>query len=192
MKPETAPETNHESQWLEELAKGNHYAFNKLFLAYHHLVSSFLYGFIKYGDDALDIAQDIFYNIWLHREKMSEVVSFKAYLFRMARNAVYNYYKLNSIHEEHLEKFQKKISIEDNSPEEKIYAEELELLLDIVVDNMPPQRKLIFTMSRKEGLTNEEIAQKLDINKRTVENHITHALADLRKVLKVVLLFFPI
>lgn len=190
MKPDSLPENSHESQWLAELAKGNHDAFNKLFLAYHNLVSSFLYGFIKYGDDALDLAQDIFYSIWLHREKMSEVVSFKAYLFRMARNAVYNYYKLNAIHEEHLEKFQKKICWEENSQEEKIYAEELELLLNIVVDNMPPQRKLIFNMSRNEGLTNDEISQKLNINKRTVENHITQALADLRKVLKVVMLFF--
>ena len=45
-------------------------------------------------------------------------------------------------------------------------------------------------MSRKEGLSNEEISLKLNINKRTVENHITQALADLRKVLKIVLPFF--
>ena len=74
--------------------------------------------------------------------------------------------------------------------EERILAEELGLLLDIAVENMPPQRKQIFKMSRKEGLSNEEISLKLNINKRTVENHITQALADLRKVLKIVLPFF--
>ena len=74
--------------------------------------------------------------------------------------------------------------------EERILAEELGLLLDIAVENMPPQRKQIFKMSRKEGLSNEEISLKQNINKRTVENHITQALADLRKVLKIVLPFF--
>ena len=55
---------------------------------------------------------------------------------------------------------------------------------------MPPQRKLIFMLSRKNGLSNDEIAQRLSITKQTVENHITNALADLRKVLKIILPFF--
>ena len=63
-------------------------------------------------------------------------------------------------------------------------------LFGFIKENMPPQRKQIFKMSRKEGLSNEEISLKLNINKRTVENHITQALADLRKVLKIVLPFF--
>jgi RNA polymerase sigma-70 factor (ECF subfamily) len=55
---------------------------------------------------------------------------------------------------------------------------------------MPPQRKQIFKMSRKEGLSNEEISKRLNISKRTVENHITQALANLRKVLNVIIPFF--
>jgi len=49
---------------------------------------------------------------------------------------------------------------------------------------MPEQRRRIFKMSRKEGLSNEEISQKLQINKRTVENHVSQALADLREVVR--------
>lgn len=45
-------------------------------------------------------------------------------------------------------------------------------------------------MSRKDGLSNEEIAQRLNISKRTVENHMTQALAELRKIVYSLLLFF--
>ena len=68
--------------------------------------------------------------------------------------------------------------------EENIYAKELSLLIDIAIEQMPEQRRRIFKMSRKDGLSNEEISLKLEINKRTVENHITQALADLREILK--------
>jgi RNA polymerase sigma-70 factor (ECF subfamily) len=48
---------------------------------------------------------------------------------------------------------------------------------------MPPQRKRIFVMSRKEGIPNNEIASQLSISQRTVENHITQAINDLKKVI---------
>lgn len=179
-----------ESKYLESLGKGDHEAFNMLFMTYHNLVKQFLLGFIKDEEDALDIAQEVFYQIWVHRETVSQVDSFKQYLFRMTRNAVYNHYKLNAIRKEHMRKYQQQSSIVDELPEAKIYADELGLLLDIAVENMPPQRKRIFKMSRKEGLSNEEISRRLNINKRTVENHITAALADLRKILKIIFIFF--
>ncbi|MDR1369338.1 MAG: RNA polymerase sigma-70 factor [Dysgonamonadaceae bacterium] len=179
-----------ELKYLAELGKGNHEAFNILFMSYHSLVKRFLLGFIKDDDEVSDIAQDVFYNVWTHREFVSKAGSFKAYLFRMVRNAIYNHYKLNVIRQGHLQKFYQQQILVDDLLEEKLHAEELGLLIDIAIDNMPPQRKRIFTMSRKDGLTNEEIAQQLNINKRTVENHITQALADLRKILKVMLPFF--
>jgi RNA polymerase sigma-70 factor, Bacteroides expansion family 1 len=179
-----------ELRCLKALGEGDHAAFNILFMSYHDLVKRFLLGFIKDEDEVSDLAQDIFYNVWTHRGAISNAESFKAYLFRMARNAIYNHYKLNVIRQDHLQKFYSRQILIDDLQEERLYAEELSLLIDIAIDNMPSQRKRVFTMSRKEGLTNEEIALQLNINKRTVENHITQALTDLRKVLKVILLFF--
>lgn len=179
-----------ELKYLEALGKGDHDAFNVLFMSYHSLVKRFLLGFIKEEEEVLDIAQNIFVKIWTHRKSVAKVDLFKPYLFRMARNEVYNYYKLHAIRENHLEQYHEQTVWVDDLLEEHLLADELALLLDIAVDDMPPQRKLIFKMSRKEGLSNEEIARKLNINKRTVENHITQALADLRKVLKIILPFF--
>ncbi|HZK69437.1 MAG TPA: sigma factor-like helix-turn-helix DNA-binding protein, partial [Paludibacter sp.] len=68
--------------------------------------------------------------------------------------------------------------------EEALFAKELESLIEIAVCQMPAQRKLIYTMSRIEGVSNGEIAERLHLNKRTVENHLTAALANVRKMVK--------
>ena len=133
--------------------------------------------------------QDIFYKIWTNRETISKVDSFKAYLFRMARNMIYDYYEHSLIEENYQQKEQRR-STYDDLIEEELYARELSLLIDIAVEKMPPQRRNIFIMSRKDGLSNEEIAQRLNISKRTVENHMTQALAELWKIAYSTLLLF--
>ena len=125
---------NLESKYLE--------AFDMLYIQYSPRLKHFLTGFIKNRDEASDMTQDIFYKIWTNRETISKVDSFKAYLFRMARNMIYDYYEHSLI------------------------------------------------VSRKDGLSNEEIAQRLNISKRTVENHMTQALAELRKIAYSTLLLF--
>ena len=161
---------NLESKYLEELGKGDHKAFDMLYIQYSPRLKHFLTGFIKNRDEASDMTQDIFYKIWTNRETISKVDSFKAYLFRMARNMIYDYYEHSLIEENYQQKEQRR-STYDDLIEEELYARELSLLIDIAVEKMPPQRRNIFIMSRKDGLSNEEIAQRLNISKRTVENH---------------------
>ncbi|EFV03466.1 sigma-70, region 4 [Segatella salivae DSM 15606] len=68
----------------------------------------------------------------------------------------------------------------------------MQLLIDMIVGNMPEQRQIIYRMSREQLLNNKEIATKLRIQKKTVENHLNLALKDIKKVLFLVhlVLFF--
>lgn len=175
---------NREAICLNKLGKGDHKAFDDLFMQYQPRVKNFLKGFVKDEEEALDMTQEIFFRIWVNREIISKVDSFKAYLFRMAKNMIYDYYEHNLIKDTYnLRQKENSLYTDILDIEEKIYADELSLLIDIAVENMPDQRKRIFKMSRKEGLSNDEIASCLGINKRTVENHITTALAELRKMI---------
>lgn len=172
---------NLESQYLKELGDGSHGAFDTLYIQYSPKVRHFLAGFVKDKDEASDMTQEIFFKIWNNRKTISQVDSFKAYLFRMARNMICDYYEHNLIKENYSLK-QQLLSPYADLIEEEFYAKELSMLIDIAVDKMPPQRRSIFLMSRKDGLSNDKIAQKLNISKRTVENHLTQALAELRKI----------
>ena len=106
-----------------------------------------------------------------------------AYLFRIALNAFFRYIERSLL----FKNYQSRQLSDDNSDlyeiESELNAKELELIIAIAVERMPSQRRKIYQMSREQGLSNENIARELNISKRTVENHLTQALADIRKIL---------
>lgn len=178
-----------EYRYLIALASGDTNAYELLFLWYQPKLVYFLTGFIHDEEQARDMAQDIFLSIWNQREKLSGITSFSGYIFCMARNALCNYYDHFLVREKYdAHQFFQPQSF--NCLEEEIFANELQELINLSVELMPEQRKRIFRMSRIEGRTNDEIASQLTISKRTVENHLTAALADLRKVIHLSMIFF--
>jgi len=174
---------------LKKLAEGDHTSYEALFLHYHPKIHHFLCGFIKNEEEAFDMTQDIFFKIWTNRKQIGDITSFKAYLFSMAKNMIYNYYEHSLVVEKYHEK--QKSLLRDILPEEEFFAKELHGLIELMVEQMPEQRRRVYKMSRVEGLSNDEIASQLNINKRTVENHLTNALHYLRQQInKTLLLFF--
>lgn len=79
---------------------------------------------------------------------------------------------------------------DSHSPLDDLVAKDMQLLIDMVVEGMPSQRKMIYKLSREEGLSNAEIAEKLQISKKTVENHLTLALRELRNALLICLFLY--
>ena len=82
---------------------------------------------------------------------------------------------------------------EDSSLLENLYYKEVLLLIKMTLSQLPDRRRQVFEMSRFEGLSHKEIADKLQIPLRTVEDHIYKTLTELRKMLMFVILFriFP-
>lgn len=178
-----------EEEYVKALSQGDSKAFELLFLSYQPKLVYFFAGFVHDDDLAQDLSQDLFFNLWNNRDKLSDIRSFQSYLYQMARNVLYNYYDRSLVRERYnAEKAVTPLVTDDI--EEQVFANELQSLINLKVDQMPPQRQQIFRMSRVDGLNNEEIANRLKISKRTVENHLTTALADLRKMLKMILLLF--
>lgn len=77
-----------------------------------------------------------------------------------------------------------------NRAEAEDITHDLLLLIQLAVEKMPGQRQRIFRMSREEGIANDEIARRLGISTRTVENQISRALSELRKLVTLILFFF--
>lgn len=186
-------EFTEEQLLLLALSRGDEKAFEVLFMRYFPRVKCFISGLLQDEITAEDFSQDILLRIWQKREEMVKVENLNAYLYQASRNAVYQHLRHLLLVNEYEEKQQKTFSHISNDDvhdiEENMFAEELLLLVQHTVSKMPTQRKKIYEMSRKEGKSNDEIAQLLAINKRTVENHLTQALSDIRKVLKHFFLF---
>lgn len=149
----------------------------------------FAKSFLKVEDDINDILQDVFVKLWLSREKIGKVETFNSYLFTIAKNAIVSYFREKSKDQ----KFEARVK-EILVNAEKEYNDELEYKdlkqnLESIIEQLPEKRKQIFKLSREEGLSNKEIAERLDISIKTVEDHMRHALQFIRKHLKTIEIF---
>lgn len=176
-----------EIQHIKGLIAGSHDAFKELFMEYFPKVKYFIAHLVKSESIAEELSQDVFMKIWEYRERLGVVESFNSYVYRMAKNTALNHLRHKYFEEVYLEDYEVPPS---PTIEEDLYAHEIELLEQLTVAHMPAQRKTIYEMSRKEGLTYEEIANRLGISRKTVENHINLALKDIRKTLSLFVSFF--
>ena len=181
-----------EKQLLEAISKGDEKAFKTFFLYYYPRAKGFIGGLLQSQEEAEDISQDIFLMLWNNRSSLNTITNFRAYLFRICKNAVYRHIERALLFKSYQQKqTEKNTSIPaSNETDDDIQLKELELLVAMVVEKMPPQRKKIYRMSRESGMSSDEIAQILGINKRTVENHLSQALTDIRKVLFITFILF--
>lgn len=174
---------------LRELSNGSRQAFEWLFLEWHPRLVDF-FNRILGGDEetAYDYAQDVFFDIWMSRKKFSEVNSFSAYIFQMARFKAYNHFDKNAVKTKFTRDAEVTGSESTPSGEAVIEASETETIIRKTLERMPQKRRKVFILSRFKGKSNDEIAQELGINKRTVENHITSVLDTLRKLVKFIVI----
>lgn len=176
-----------ENDILNKIGAGNIEAFEILFLKYQPRLVHFLTGLTHDPEISRDMAQDLFLSLWKERAKLSTIRSFSSYLFQMARFTVYDYFDRLLVSQKYAKDYILK-SPDSTSEEELIFVREIQEIINKTISQMPPQRALVYRMSREEGVLNEEIARQLGISKRTVENHLTAALATLRKILFLIFL----
>lgn len=170
------------SALLAKIAAGDEHAFATLLDQYRARVFSHVLTYVKMHDEAVEMVQDIFVKVWVNRERLVEVKDFPAYLFIVSRN-----YLVSSIRKRVLER----TSLQDEDmlheiirPDNSLEVKELEKYVAAAVEQMPQQQRLVFTLSRNGQLSQEEIANKMKITKRTVKFHMAAALNFLRVYLK--------
>jgi len=175
---------------LNMLKAGDLDAFNTLFERYWEKLFSTVFSVCPDKEVCSEIVHDIFLNLWLKREKL-QIEYFKGYITASARYQVYRHVK--SIKRKSIEyreelDFGNLVSVNDG--ENNIRYRELEKKVEEELEVLPGRCREIFTLSRIQQLTNDEIAAQLDISKRTVENQLTHALRHLRLSIRHFLVLF--
>lgn len=168
-----------EVKFIQTLRAGDVKAFSELFDRYGKRLYFFAKGYLKSEEDAEEIVQEVFMKIWNNREELTAERSFEAYLFTIAKNGI-----LNTIRKSKSE--QAYLSYAKIHPEKNILLDdeldfsELEAAYQKIVMNLSPRRKEIYLLSREQHLSNADIAEKMNISVKTVENQMTSAIAEIR------------
>lgn len=174
-----------ETECLIRIADDDGDAFGVLFRRYYPKAVIFLSAITGDESASEDIAQDIFLKIWLSRKALPEIRNFGAWLYVMCRNAALMQLrkKKPSTSADDLE------IVIDGFIEERCESSLRLESIRRIVDKMPSRRKEIYILSREQGLSNSEIAERLGIEKKTVENHLNLALKEIRDILAVLFFF---
>lgn len=160
------------------ILSGDAEEFRTLFYRWYPKIRGFINCLVKSDAVSEDLTQDIFLRIWKDRDMLGNIASIESYMYRMARNMSLNWLKHRKVETGYAPVWE---SPYDDAPDSIVAEKEMRLLVDLVVSGMPEQRRRIFEMSRYFNIRNSEIAEKLNISKKTVENHLNLALREIRE-----------
>jgi RNA polymerase sigma-70 factor (ECF subfamily) len=174
---------NTDQELITSLQNGDESAMDVLFRRHYKSICRSVYRILKDNNLAEDIAQEVFLGLWKKRDKLKITTSVQAYLKRTAVNKSLNFIRDQKIKFDDEEKMPVQYNNQSTS-QQKLEADDLQNLINDSIDLLPEKCRLVFTLSRFEEMTYQEIANELNISIKTVENQISKALKFLRKALK--------
>jgi RNA polymerase sigma-70 factor (family 1) len=171
-------------------------AINMLYGIYSRKLYNFAFSYLKTEEDALDVVQNAFINLWDKRKDLTDDSNLEAYLFTVTKNAVISIFRKKVQEKNYLEYLRQMAVISYNDTEDNYDYDTLYEKIGGLIEELPEQRRRIFKMDKEKGLSNKEIAQELNISVKTVEDHKAKAKRFIRKRLGesgfIALLFFEV
>lgn len=169
-----------EKELVKRLKNSDQSAFREIFYRYKDKLLSYCFRYTKSEAIAEEIIDDVLVKIWTNREYINPDLSFNNYLYTITRNHSLNF----------LKKAASNASLRENlfyyfeqchcRPEDQLIYNDLTHIAEEAIASLPPQRRLIYQMSRKQAMSYEEIANHLGISKYTVKNQLVKALKSIR------------
>ncbi len=167
---------------MSRLRSGDMLAFDQVYEIYSHKLFSFVNKIIKEKKETEDIVQEVFLKIWESRENLDDHRLLNSYIFTIAYNSSISIIRKRLVDKKYMEHL-KKLSIISLAPDviSEVEFNELNNLVHELIQNLPDRQKQVFLLHRENGMSYPEIAERLNISKNTVENHMVRALKYLRK-----------
>ena len=171
---------HNEKQLLQKISEGDDTAFKHVFEMYYGQIYSASMRYLKIHELAEDLAQSSFLKIWEKRKHLSHVERFDDYLFRIAHNEMADHFRKNSRREKHVQRIRELFEEETGTPEELLITKQKRALIANAISNLPPQQQRAYTLSRDEGLSYQEIADRMQLSVNTIKAHIYLVLKTLK------------
>ena len=168
---------------ITRLKQDDREAFNLLFYMYAEKIFKFSLTFFNDETEAEGIVQEVFLKIWLKRETIDDPNTFNSFIYTIAKNLIFNNLKRNVYRKKYESYRYSHVQNRNNSTENEVIYKETKQRLEKALEALPVKRRRVFLMSRREGLKNREIAEKLGLSIKTVETQMSLTLKYLRGIL---------
>ncbi len=169
-----------EKQQIIALKADDIKAFDILFAEYSKRLYHFAYGYLKSKEEAEEVVQEVFLRIWRNRKSLKPELSFKAYIFKIAYHYILELFKESSERNLHLHEIAEASFSHDQKIDEKLDYSFLLSKVQDLIDTLPKRQKEILIKRKIEGIPVKEIAAQIGITPKTVENHLTQALKNIK------------
>ena len=164
-----------ERELLSLLKQGNEQAFEKIYKLYSSRLFGNVFKMVKSETTTQEILQDVFIKIWNNRASIDLDKSFRSYLFRIAENKVYDFFRKASRDKKIQAQLFATATEEYEHIETMIHRKENALLLQRAIDSLSPQRQQIFRLIKLDNKSYEEVSRQLGISVSTISDHIVKA-----------------
>jgi RNA polymerase sigma-70 factor (ECF subfamily) len=160
---------------LHELQQGNECAFTDLYHQHSKTLYRKILRMVNDEEIAKELLQDLFMRLWENREKVDASKSFRSYLYTIAVNLVYDYFR-KAAKQKEVESHLLAMAVDHFTDfEDALVAKENIQLINDVINKLSPQRKKIFMLCKVDGKSYEEVSKELNISKSTIHDHIVKA-----------------
>ena len=169
---------------IKSIRSGDISSFQHLFDNYHKKIYNVVRSMGMSREDSEGIVQEVFLNIWKDRATLDENLSINALLITISKRLVFKKIRRKAYNITHRNYIKNTNHNRSNITEDEVIYMDIKRFAEEGINKLSPIRKQVFIMSRQKGLTNDEIAKKLHVSKRTVENHIYRAIISMRKFMQ--------
>jgi RNA polymerase sigma-70 factor (ECF subfamily) len=159
-------------------------AFKTLYDRYSRKIYFFSLKHLNNASEAEELVQSVFINVWENRRSLNPDNSVKSYIYKAAVNYIINYLRKKTIRAGYIESELNKSDKYSDITYEQVFFQDLESSINSIVGTLPAQQQKIFSLGRTGGLSHEEIARRMGLSIRTVENQMYRSVQLIRKILR--------
>jgi len=176
--------TLNEKDLVIRLKDGDTRAFEQIYQLYSSRLLGFLIKLVKSDLYAAELLQDTFIKLWDNRMNIDPNQSFRSYLFRIAENSVYDFFRKAARDKKLQAAIIKSACEKYQHVEENLVTKENDQILQEAINLLPPKRRLVFQLIKIEERSYDEVSTLLNISESTINDHIVKATKTIREDLK--------
>ena len=170
-----------DNELIDLLKESDHAAYTEIYNRYFYLIFTHAYKKLRDQEQAKDIVQDIFATLWFKRKDNLPMSNLAGYLYTATRNRIFDLFAHQQVQLKHIDSLREYLNTHTSVPtDHRIRENELLFYIEKQIQALPQKMRKVFELSKKDHLSNREIALHLNVTESNVSQHVNNAMRILR------------